>query len=592
MAKVEGLMRTHHCGQLRASDIGQEVILCGWMNKYRDLGALHFIDLRDKYGVTQLGFENYQGDLSLLKSFSLESVLWAKGIVGKRPEGALNSKMATGEVEVQVTEVKLLSYCDNIPFLPHGAIDSSEDLKLKYRYLDLRTNELQKNLRLRSETARLVRETLYEEEFIEVETPVLYKTTPEGARDYIVPSRVHPGKVYALPQSPQTLKQLLMIGNTDKYFQICKCFRDEDLRADRQPEFTQIDIEVSFATQDYIRNLATKLIKNIFKRPEGFELPKMTYAEAMRDYGSDKPDLRFGLKHSIVNSCFEGVDFKVFSSVIDKGLIKCLFVDESQGNLARKDIDALTEVVKPYGGKGVAWFKKSSEGVSGGISKFISDEVLQKLQELTGNKTNGLWLFSADGSHKVVHDCMDAVRRHLGRKLGLINEDDYAFAWIYDFPLLEYDEADKRFYALHHPFTSPVDEDKEKFVSGDTEALKNIKANAYDVVCNGYELGGGSVRIFENKVQQRMFDVLGFSHEDCQRQFGFFIEALKYGTPPHAGIAFGLDRIMMIFNKTDIIRDVIAFPKTNNATDLMASSPSIPNLDQLEELKFKFTTTE
>jgi aspartyl-tRNA synthetase len=587
MGNVAGLMRTHHCGELRAKDEGSEVIVCGWMNKYRDLGGLHFIDLRDKHGITQLGFESFKGDLNQLKEFSLESVLWAKGKVRKRPDSAQNKNMPTGEVEVAVEEIKMLSYSDNIPFLPFGAIDSSEDLKLKYRYIDLRTNELQESLRRRSETAQKTRQTLYAEGFIEVETPILYKTTPEGARDYIVPSRVHPGKVYALPQSPQTLKQLLMIGGTDKYFQICKCFRDEDLRADRQPEFTQIDIEVSFATQDYIRNLATKLMKEIYSLEDSFEIPKMSYQDAMRDYGSDKPDLRFGLKHEIVNDCFEGVDFKVFSSVIKEGLIKAVFVPEDMGTLARKDIDALTEVVKPYGGKGVAWFKVTADGRSGGISKFISDDVYAKLTS-NGNTGNGLWLFSADASHKVSHDCMDAVRRHLGRKLNLIKDGEYAFAWIYDFPLLEYDEDDKRFYALHHPFTSPVDEDKEKFANGSIEDLKNIRANAYDVVCNGYELGGGSVRIFENKIQQHMFDVLGFSKEDCERQFGFFIEALKYGTPPHAGIAFGLDRIMMILGKTEVIRDVIAFPKTNAATDLMASSPSQPNQDQLDELKMRF----
>ncbi len=589
MASISGLMRSHNCGQIRAEHVGQEVILCGWMNKYRDLGSLHFIDLRDKFGVTQLGFENFKGDIAELKKFSLESVLMAKGIVGKRPESALNKNMPTGEVEVQVTEIKMLSYADNIPFLPHGSVDSSEDLKLKYRYLDLRTNELQKNIQLRSDTARLIRETLYPEGFVEVETPILYKTTPEGARDYIVPSRVHPGKVYALPQSPQTLKQLLMIGNTDKYFQICKCFRDEDLRADRQPEFTQIDIEVSFATQEYIKNLATKIMGTVFKQGDNFEISKLSYDDAMKDYGSDKPDLRFGLKHTTVNECFAGVDFKVFSSVMEKGLIKAVFVPESMGTLARKDIDALTDVVKPYGGKGVAWFKVSSEGITGGISKFVSSDVLKKLEAARGESGHGLWLFSADSSKKIVHDCMDAVRRHLGRKLGLIKEGQYAFAWIYDFPLLDYDEEAGRFYALHHPFTSPVDADKEKFLTGDIEALKNLKANAYDVVCNGYELGGGSVRIFENQVQQRMFDVLGFSKEDCERQFGFFIEALKYGTPPHAGIAFGFDRIMMIFNNTDIIRDVIAFPKTNAATDLMASAPSIAGDEQLKELHMSFS---
>ncbi|MBL7664918.1 MAG: aspartate--tRNA ligase [Bacteriovoracaceae bacterium] len=587
--ELPGLLRTHHCGQLRTEDIGKEVTLCGWVNKYRNLGSLHFIDLRDKFGLTQLGFETFKGDITVLKKFSLESVILAKGKVRARPESAINNNMPTGGVEVQVEEVRLLSQAEIVPFLPHGVIESTEDLKLKYRYLDLRTTFLQSILKLRSDTARKIRTALYEANFTEVETPILYKTTPEGARDYIVPSRVHKGKVYALPQSPQTLKQLLMIGGTDKYFQLCKCFRDEDLRAERQPEFTQVDIEVSFARQEYIRNLATKLVQTVFNLPENFQMPMLTFDEVMRRYGSDKPDTRFGLEHMDVTALFAKSEFKVFSSAAQAGgLVKAIFVSEKTGSLARKDIDALTDVVKPYGGKGVAWFKVAGGEITGGIAKFITPEIHKSLQQLAGTTEEGTWFFSADNKAKITHDCMDAVRRHLGKQLKLIDDKAYNFLWVYDFPLLDYDDETKRFYALHHPFTSPKDDDMEKFMHGGIEELKKIKANAYDVVCNGYEIGGGSVRIFDTNVQQKMFNVLGMQPEECQMKFGFFLEALKYGTPPHAGIAFGFDRIMMLLARTENIRDVISFPKTNAATDLMAQAPSFPGQEQLDELSMRF----
>lgn len=591
MAKnLPGSMRTHHCGELRESDIGKTVTLCGWMNKYRNLGALHFIDLRDKYGVTQLGFEAFQGDISELRKFSLESVLLAKGKVVARPDAAKNAKMTTGLVEVQVEEIRLLSLAEEVPFLPHGAVPATEDLRLRYRYLDLRSQKLQDILTLRSETTKKARMALYELGFNEVETPILYKTTPEGARDYIVPSRVHPGKVYALPQSPQTLKQLLMIANTDKYFQICRCFRDEDLRADRQPEFTQIDIEVSFPTLDYMKNLATHMMRNIFNMPESFEMKGITYDEVMRDYGSDKPDVRFALKQMVVTDLFKGSAFTTFAEVASAkyGMVKAMFVPVSMGVLARKDIDALTEVVKPYGGKGVAWFKVENGAVSGGISKFIDANMLNALSEKSVEKGDGLWLFSADKNENIAHDCADAVRRHLGKTLNLIKTDEYAFLWVYDFPLFDYDADANTLHAKHHPFTRPKDEDMELYYSNDKSKVKDVKAYAYDIVCNGYELGGGSMRIFDTQQQSRMFELLGFTPEDAQHQFGFFIEALKYGTPPHAGMAFGMDRLIMQLARTDSIRDVIAFPKTASATDLMASSPSKPNPAQTKELGFKW----
>lgn len=587
---LPGSMRSHHCGELRESDIGKTVTLCGWMNKYRNLGSLHFIDLRDKYGVTQLGFEAFKGDIEELRKFSLESVLLAKGKVVARPDSAKNANMATGMVEVQVEEIALLSLAEEVPFLPHGMVPATEDLRLRYRYLDLRSKKLQDILSLRSQTTRKAREALYALDFNEVETPILYKTTPEGARDYIVPSRVHPGKVYALPQSPQTLKQLLMIANTDKYFQICRCFRDEDLRADRQPEFTQIDIEVSFPTLEYMKNLATHMMKNIFSMPQDFEMKSVSYEEVMRDYGSDKPDVRFELKHMDVTELFKASAFATFSEVANAkyGMVKAMFLPTSMGTLARKEIDGLVEVVKPYGGKGVAWFKVENSQVSGGISKFIDANLLNALYEKSAEKGDGLWLFCADKNFNLTHDCADAVRRYLGKHFNLIDHNKYAFLWVYDFPLFDYDADTNTLAAKHHPFTRPKDEDLELYYSDDKSKVKDVKAYAYDIVCNGYELGGGSMRIFDNKQQSRMFELLGFTPEDAQHQFGFFIEALKYGTPPHAGMAFGMDRIVMQLAKTDSIRDVIAFPKTASATDLMASSPSRPSDAQTKELGFKW----
>ncbi len=587
---LAGSLRTHHCGELRESDIGKTVTLCGWMNKYRNLGSLHFIDLRDKYGITQLGFEAFRGDINELRIFSLESVLMATGKVIARPDSAKNAGMGTGIVEVQVEEIKLLSLAEEVPFLPHGMVQATEDLRLRYRYLDLRSKKLQDILQLRSKTARNVREALYALDFTEVETPILYKTTPEGARDYIVPSRVHPGKVYALPQSPQTLKQLLMIANTDKYFQLCRCFRDEDLRADRQPEFTQVDIEVSFPTQEYMKNLATHVMKHVFNLPDDFEMKGIPYDEVMRDYGSDKPDVRFALKQMNVTELFKTSGFTTFSEVAAAkyGLVKATFLPVSMGTLARKDIDGLAEVVKPYGGKGVAWFKVENGAITGGISKFIDANLLNALYEKSIEKGDGLWFFTADKNENVSHDCSDAVRRHLGKTLKLINPDVYAFLWVYDFPLFDYDAEANTLHAKHHPFTRPKDEDVALFFSNDKSKIKDVKAYAYDIVCNGYELGGGSMRIFDNKQQSRMFELLGFTPEDAQHQFGFFIEALKYGTPPHAGMAFGLDRLIMLLAKTDSIRDVIAFPKTASATDLMASSPSKPSSAQTKELGFEW----
>lgn len=590
MRELDGLLRTHNCGELTKSNVGNEVELCGWVNKYRDLGGLHFIDIRDKFGLTQLGFESFGGDLAILKQVSLESVIWARGKVCERPASALNKKMATGEVEVQVIELKILSQCniDKLPFLPTAKVEATEDLKLKYRYLDLRSQKLQKMLKVRSNAAQKARNALIDAGFTEVETPILFKSTPEGARDYIVPSRIHPGKVYALPQSPQTLKQLLMIGGVDKYFQIIKCFRDEDLRADRQPEFTQIDIEASFVSQEYIQNLATKLMASLFNLSEDFSISVMSYQDAMRDYGCDKPDLRFDLKHHIFTDIFKASDFKVFSSVAQAGgLIKGIFISEEMGTFSRKDTDSLIEVVKPYKGKGVAFFKIENGELKGGISKFITAEILKEFPE----NGNGTWFFAADADHGISHACGDALRRHFADKFKL-HSDGYSFVWINDFPLLEWDRDLKRFMAVHHPFTMPKKEQLDDFLNGDPTdpegPLKDLLAEAYDVVCNGYEIGGGSLRIFDSKVQDQMFKALGFSKEEAQSQFGFFLEALDYGTPPHGGIAFGFDRIIMILAGTDNIRDTIAFPKTTSASDLMAQAPSGVSDEQIKDLHFKW----
>ncbi len=583
-SNLSGLMKTHDCADLRSEDIGKEVILCGWNNKYRDLGGLLFIDIRDKHGMTQLAFDEFKGDFGTLKNLSLESVIMAKGVVRARPDSAKNKNMDTGEVELSVSELTELSHASEVPFLPHGKVPAHEDLRLKYRYLDLRGNKLQNILSIRSNAMKTTRDALYEEGFTEVETPILYKTTPEGARDYIVPSRVHPGKVYALPQSPQTLKQLLMIGNTDKYFQICKCFRDEDLRADRQPEFTQIDIEVSFASQEYLKNLTTKMVRKLFNFDDSFEVETMSHAEAMRRFGSDKPDMRFGFEHHVVTDLFKGSGFSVFESIIGSGMNKAIFVPASIKEFSRKEIDALVEVVKPVGGKGVAWFKIKGDDISGGISKFVTPETLAALKQQANVTEDGIFFFCADAKHSVVHACADVLRRHFGRSLDLIKKGDYKFLWVNDFPLLEYDDEDERFYACHHPFTMPKLDSVADFMAGDKDKLMNMTAEAYDLVCNGYEMGGGSLRIYQADVQEQMFKVLGMGKEEVDLKFGFFIEALSYGTPPHAGFAFGFDRTVMLMAQTDNIRDVISFPKTNAATDLMCSAPSLPDMAQLKEL--------
>ncbi len=584
------ILRTHTCGELQLQHEGKYVCLCGWVNKSRNLGGLYFIDLRDKYGVTQLNFRNFQGEISLLKSSHLESVIMAQGKVARRPKEAQNKSMKTGEIEVVVDKLELLSPCraGALPFLPHGPTEPTEDLRLKYRYLDLRTFRLQEMLKKRSQVMTSVRNLLTQKKFIEVETPLLYKSTPEGARDYIVPSREYPHHVYALPQSPQILKQLLMIGGTDKYFQICRCFRDEDLRADRGPEFTQIDIEASFISQNYIKKLVECVIETIFDLKPHFEMDRMTYNQAISDYGTDKPDLRFNLKHLNVTEVFKHSSFSLFENIANKnGLIKSIFVPKNFGTFSRKDTDSLSEIVRSYGGEGVAFFKVHEGKRTGGLSKFITDDNFSALESLKKDHGDGTWLFIANKSHNVAHACADVLRRHLGEVFNL-KGSKYCFVWIDDFPLLEWNEEEERFYAKHHPFTAPKDQDRERFFTDDRQVLLETKAQAYDVVCNGYELGGGSMRIYQEDVQKRMFHVLGMNQEEVERQFGLFIQALQYGTPPHGGIALGLDRIMMILTKTDSMRDVLAFPKTTKAYDLTVKTPARPSDKQLRELFFRW----
>ena len=584
--------RSHTCGELGVKHTKESVRLCGWVHKSRNLGGLHFLDLRDKYGLVQLSFSSFQGSVSLIKECTLESTISVEGVVHPRPPAAVNKKMATGEIEVHVEKLQLLGHCDidNLPFLPCGPTEATEELRLQYRYLDLRNNQRQELLQMRSDFMATAREILRRENFVEVETPILYKSTPEGARDYIVPSRVHPGQVYALPQSPQTLKQLLMIGGVDRYYQIGRCFRDEDLRHDRQPEFSQIDLEASFITANEIKKLSEKLLIKLYHLPTDFELPRMDWGRAMEDYGTDRPDMRFDLKHLTVTELFKESTFEVFARVAaqKKGLIKGIFVPAHMGSLSRKELDKLNALVRSQGGEGVAFFKIANGKRTGGISKFVTDDIFEQLNRLLKEKDQGgegVWLLVAGVPSKNVHTWTDALRRYLGETFNLAGPEK-KFLWVENFPLLDWDDEKMHFVARHHPFTMPRDSDLSDFMEG--RNLDNVIAQAYDVVCNGHELGGGSLRIYRPQVQEKMFEVLGLNQEQRNRQFGFFLEALKYGTPPHGGIAFGLDRMMMLKAGVDSIRDVLAFPKTNKARDMMADAPSAPDEEQLSELRLKW----
>jgi aspartyl-tRNA synthetase len=565
----------------------------GWVQRRRDHGGVIFIDLRDREGLTQVVMSpEYNKNVhGVADSIRNEFVVAVKGKVGMRPEGTLNEKLPTGEIEIMVDELKILNNSQTPPFMIDDYTNVNEDIRLKYRYLDLRRKRIQSNLITRHNIVRTMREYLYSKGFLDIETPFLTKSTPEGARDYLVPSRVNPGKCYALPQSPQMFKQLLMVGGYDKYFQIVKCFRDEDLRADRQPEFTQLDMEMSFIDREDLMELLEGLFILIFERIKGIKLergfPRMAYDDAMEKYGHDAPDTRFDMFLKTVNDLVKDSGFKVFKeTVASGGVVKAINAKGAGEKFSRKDIDDLTDMVASLGAAGLAYIKVNEDGLQSPIVKFLGDSADSIVKAMDGQP--GDIIFFGAGKKNIVNLYMSKLRLKLGRELGLIKDDQYSFVWVLDFPLLDYDEEEKRYVAMHHPFTAPLDEDLPLFDTNPGE----MRAKAYDLVLNGSEIGGGSIRIHRSDVQEKMFNTLGFTEEEREYKFGFFIEALRYGTPPHGGIAFGVDRIATILTGSDSIRDVIAFPKTQKATDMMSDAPSRIDAKQLKELYMKFEVEE
>ena len=573
--------RTHNCGDLRSSDIDKKVILNGWVNKVRLHGQVVFIDLRDRYGKTQIVFDadDYDGEFEGIKKISMEDVLSVKGLVRPRIGSAKNPNLSTGKIEVIVSEFTMLSESAPLPFMLDNRDNAEEDLRLKYRYLELRMEELQRNILIRHKTYQATRNYLSENQFVEVETPILMKSTPEGARDYLVPSRVHRGKFYALPQSPQIYKQILMISGYDRYFQIVKCFRDEDLRADRQPEFTQIDIEMSFIDEEDIFSYMEGLTRHIFESVSNIELPepfpKITYQDAMETYGSDKPDLRYGLKLIDLKHYTDVSEFRAFSSA---ERVKGIIVKGGE-KYSRKIIDELTVFIKKYKAKGLAWMKLKDNSFHGGISKFFSVELQEKMQDELDIK-NGDIIFMVGDQSKIVLNALGNLRNEIAKKEKLISMNKYYPLWVTEFPMFEFDEDNDRYTAMHHPFTAPRVEDINLLETEPSKAL----SRGYDLTMNGYEIAGGSIRIHSPSVQEKIFSLLGLSKEDAIEKFGFLVEALSYGAPPHGGIAFGFDRLVMLLAGTENIRDVIAFPKTTSATSLMDASPSNVSDSQLEDL--------
>ncbi|MDK7840305.1 aspartate--tRNA ligase [Staphylococcus sp. HMSC073C02] len=582
--------RTTYCGLVTEEFLNEKVTLKGWVHNRRDLGGLIFVDLRDREGIVQIVFnpDFSEEALQVAETVRSEYVVEVEGVVTKRDAETINPKIKTGQVEVQVSNIEIINKSETPPFsINEENVNVDENIRLKYRYLDLRRQELAQTFKMRHQTTRSIRQYLDNNGFFDIETPVLTKSTPEGARDYLVPSRVHEGEFYALPQSPQLFKQLLMISGFDKYYQIVKCFRDEDLRADRQPEFTQVDIEMSFVDQEDIIAMGEDMLRKVVKDVKGIDVsgpfPRMTYAEAMDRFGSDKPDTRFGMELINVSQLGKEMNFKVFKDTVDNnGEIKAIVAKDATNKYTRKDMDALTEFVNIYGAKGLAWVKVVDDGLSGPIARFFEDVNVETLKQLTEAKPGDLVMFVADKPN-VVAQSLGALRIKLAKELGLIDESKLNFLWVTDWPLLEYDEDAKRYVAAHHPFTSPKREDIEKL---DTEP-ENVQANAYDIVLNGYELGGGSIRIHDGELQQKMFEVLGFTNEQAQEQFGFLLDAFKYGAPPHGGIALGLDRLVMLLTNRTNLRDTIAFPKTASATCLLTDAPGEVSDKQLQELSLR-----
>ena len=591
---MQGLKRTHRCGELSSANIGETVTIMGWVQKNRNKGGLVFVDVRDRSGIIQVVFEEGKADAALIEKAAKLRSEFVVAIVGKveKRSGAVNANLTTGEIEIIPEQLRVLSESETPPFPIEENSKTKEEVRLKYRYLDLRRPDLQRNLMMRSKVATLTRQFLAEEGFLEIETPVLIGSTPEGARDYLVPSRVHQGHFYALPQSPQLFKQLLMCSGYDRYFQIAKCFRDEDLRADRQPEFTQIDMELSFVDVDDVIDVNERLLAKLFKEVLGIEvslpIPRMTWQEAMDRYGSDKPDVRFGMELHDVTEVVKDCEFVVFKDAIENGGTVRGINAKGQGAMPRKKIDKLVSFAKDYGAKGLAYIAIQEDGeVKSSFAKFMKDEEMKALIEAMGGENGDLLLFAAD-KNKVVWDVLGALRLELARQMDLLDKSEYKFLWITEFPLLEWNEEQNRYTAMHHPFTMPMEEDLQYI---DTDPGR-VRAKAYDITLNGNEIGGGSVRIFNPEVQSKMFEVLGFTPEQAQEQFGFLLTAFKYGVPPHAGLAYGLDRLVMLMAKEDSIRDVIAFPKVKDASDLMTEAPTKVDPKQLEELGLEIVAEE